>query len=247
MGLKKARGPSVLAQPCSRRNAIRRKSGTPLAMGAFSGGRTPQKGSKSNSPLTRNADLALFPHTYAKRDFLSVLIMIPRKTLDLASPGISPSLPVAQEIVLYGTGILGKHVLKGLIQTGNPPVAICDGSEEQWGRQIEGFPILSPSQAIAKYGINATFVVCVFSSGSLFARIRRTLIEQGCSAVIPPLPFMWKHADTMLPFFPYDLPARILSQKEELQEVYAMLGDETSRELFEANLKFRVAGDLGAL
>jgi hypothetical protein len=50
-----------------------------LAMGPFSGGRTPQKGSKSNSPLTRNADSAPPPMLTQKGIFF--ILIIPKAAL----------------------------------------------------------------------------------------------------------------------------------------------------------------------
>ena len=70
----KGPGPSARAQSCDSRNAVRRGSRMPVAMGPFSGGRELEKGSKSNSPLMRNADSTRPPtrtqKTYAKREFL---------------------------------------------------------------------------------------------------------------------------------------------------------------------------------
>jgi hypothetical protein len=61
---------------------------------------------------------------------------------------MSPS----ESIVLFGAGGLGRKALAGLRQVGRPPLAFVDNNPELSGKSVDGVLVLSPCEAVRKYG-----------------------------------------------------------------------------------------------
>jgi len=93
---------------------------------------------------------------------------------DLASP-------LGQKLVLFGAGPLGKGVLAGLRKAGVEPLAFADNNRDRWQQQVMGLTVLSPAEAVERYGKSACFVVTIYQ-GSV---VRRQLEDLGCQRVIP--------------------------------------------------------------
>src|SRR5215475_14158787 len=66
--------------------------------------------------------------------------------------------------VLFGAGNLGRKSAKCLSMMGIRPLAFSDNDPGKWGASLEEVPILSPTDAAAKYGRNAGFFITMWSS-----------------------------------------------------------------------------------
>jgi len=139
--------------------------------------------------------------------------------------------PAKGALVIYGAGNLGRLVASGLRAHGIEPVAFADGSPTLWGSRIEGVPVLSPSDAAARYGTSAAFIVSIYSPGAdrRYTCIRKILQDLGCRWVLSFLPFFWKHSAEFLPYFKWDLPHRLYQAADKVREVYSLWGDDASR------------------
>lgn len=150
----------------------------------------------------------------------------------------------ADRIVLYGAGNLGRQTAAGLRKHGVQPLAFTDRNSALWGTSIEGVPVLSPEDAVSKFGNSATFVVCVWNPD----RVRgiHTLVDYvsslGARFVVPFVVMFWKYADTFLPYYFWDLPSRLLAQADKIRYAARAFSEE-STELFVAHLKVRLFGD----
>ena len=66
--------------------------------------------------------------------------------------------PFQKRLVLYGAGNLGRKTLGGLRSIGLEPLAFSDGNSALWDSQIDGVQVLSPTDAIRRFGDSAVFV-----------------------------------------------------------------------------------------
>jgi FkbM family methyltransferase len=157
--------------------------------------------------------------------------------------------PHGEQMVLFGTGRLGRKTLKGLRQLGIEPLAFCDNNASLWGKEVEGLRVLSPEEAVREFGKSASFVVTIWSDkiGHPLEEVRRQLSALGQVKVISFLPLYWKHATTFLPYFSLDLPSLITAGRSDILRCASLIADEKSRLLFFQNIKSRFLAQLEIL
>jgi FkbM family methyltransferase len=153
--------------------------------------------------------------------------------------------PFADRIVLFGAGGMGRRMLAGLRRVGIVPLAFADNNRGAHGTEIEGIPVLSPSEAAERYGRNATFVITIWST---FAKDRmQERIQQqqglGCERVVPAGFLCWRYPEIFLPFFPMDLPHKVLPHASEIRAALDVFDEPQSRREFVAQLRFRLLLD----
>jgi FkbM family methyltransferase len=159
------------------------------------------------------------------------------------------SSPYEGRIVIYGAGGLGQRTIAGLRANGAEPLAFADRNAAVWGRTISGVDVLSPENAIRKFGSDAVFVVAVWNPSlpGGVARVCAELRQSGCRRVAPFISLFWKHADTFLPYYLWDLPSRVYSSARCIRDAFAMLTDSRSRLEFVNHLELRLTGNFDCL
>lgn len=134
--------------------------------------------------------------------------------------------PSADRLVLFGTGQFGQWVLERLRNAGVEPLCFSDNNPARWGSQVNGVAVLSPSDAIQRFGRTALFIVSVYNGSAA----RRQLRELGCSRVLPATLLFWKYPHRFMPELGIDVPERLLESVEQIRECFALLADEPSRQ-----------------
>ena len=153
--------------------------------------------------------------------------------------------PLGNSLVLFGAGGLGRKTLKGLRKVGIEPKAFSDNASHLWGTSVEGVPVLSPKDAVQRFGQNATFVMTIWrGEGSDRMADRITQVQAlGCKRVVPFSFLFWKYPDVFLPHYLFDLPSRVLENPREVRAVAQLWEDGASRAEFLAQLRFRAWSD----
>lgn len=141
-------------------------------------------------------------------------------------------------IVIAGCGQLGLWVLAGARNAGLKVHAFADNSAANWGRVIDGVPVMPLTQTLAVYA-ESSFVVAIYNS----TPVRRQLAQLGCRRVVPYPMFYWRFA----PDLPFEdrlsLPKDVLSQTELVRGGYELLADLASRDEFAAQIQWRCTLD----
>ncbi|MDQ3949753.1 MAG: FkbM family methyltransferase [Gemmatimonadota bacterium] len=150
-------------------------------------------------------------------------------------------------VVLFGAGRLGRRMARALRCVGAKAVAFADNGRARWGETVEGLPVLSPNEAVARFGATHPFVVSIWSPGHRFVETAAQLEALGCACVAPFQLLVWRYPDALLPHFFFDLPERILARRGELARSFGLLGDDRSRAEFVAQLRWRLRLDAAGL
>jgi FkbM family methyltransferase len=129
-------------------------------------------------------------------------------------------------IVLFGAGDLGQYALKRLRRANSQPCCFSDNNEKSWGTSIEGIEVLSPTDAVARYGDIAAFIVTVFNGSAARTQLR----QMGCSYVLSAKALFWKYPQEFMPECGIDTPDLLVEQEPQIRECFALLADETSRQ-----------------
>lgn len=157
--------------------------------------------------------------------------------------------PCSRRVVLFGAGGMGRRTLAGVRRVGIEPLAFADNNQNVHGMTIDGVPILSPLDAAKLYGRNAVFVITIWSS---FAKdTMRQRIDQlsalGCERIVPAGLLFWKYPEFFLPFFPMDLPHKVLLDPLNIKKALGLWADRDSHQEFVAQLRFRLLMDFDSM
>jgi FkbM family methyltransferase len=152
-------------------------------------------------------------------------------------------------IVLFGAGGLGRRIARALAKIGEGAVAFADGNPATAGTTVEGLPVLLTTDAIARYGTSAVFVVTVWRSPASERMSDRVehLKKLGAKHVTTFAALSWKHPAELLPYYSMDLPHQVLEAKAEIVRAFDLLADEASRQAFVAHLRLRLELDWAGL
>jgi FkbM family methyltransferase len=157
-------------------------------------------------------------------------------TFDAAAKG-------ASDAVIFGSGALGRILLTAARASGVPVVAFADNKASLWGTDIDGIPVVSPADAVARFNDRAWFLIGVFNSGAPMRQLR----ELGARRIVPYPAFYWKFVST-IPWAPgIDLPSRIVADAAAMRKGYACLDDDKSRAEFAAQIAWRCTLDYARL
>ena len=152
-------------------------------------------------------------------------------------------------IVLFGAGGLGRRCLAGLRRYGIEPLAFADRNPRLWGSEIDCVKVLSPTDAAARYGQTATFVITIWGARGPDRMNDRvaSLKAMGCGSVIPFGQLSWKYPDGILPHYGVDLPHKTIEQSAAVLEAFDLLADEPSRREYVAQLRWRLLFDFDGM
>jgi FkbM family methyltransferase len=150
---------------------------------------------------------------------------------------------LADSIVVFGLGEVGRKTLAGLRRIGIEPKAVSDNNPNLWGRTFEGHEVTPPMDAARRFGAKAVFVVTIYNGSSA----RRQLKELGCSAVSPFAFLYWKYSNVFLPHASLDSPHEIYAQAGRVRSALALWSDDTSRHEYLAQLRWRLFLDSDGL
>ena len=157
--------------------------------------------------------------------------------------------PLADRLVLFGAGNLGRKTLAGLRRVGTEPLAFSDNDPNRWDTDVDGLMVLSPTEAARRFGREACFVLTIWRGEGKDRMPDRIepLKALGCARVVPFTPLYWKYAAEFLPHYAMDLPHLILAQAEEIQAVGRLWSDSASRQEYVAQLRWRLHMDFDGL
>lgn len=152
-------------------------------------------------------------------------------------------------LVLFGAGGLGRRTLKGLRRLGKEPQAFVDNDEALWGTVVEGVPVLSPRDAVARYARGGVVCVTIWRAegGHQFEATRGVLEDSGWRRVLPFLELYRAYPDEFLPYLAAGRVADVLGSAVAVRRAFDLLGDAVSRGEFLAQLRWRLRGDFSAV
>ena len=133
-----------------------------------------------------------------------------------------------QRIVLFGAGQFGQLTLDRLRASGAEPYCFSDNDPARWGSRQNGLDVLSPADAVARYGANATFVVTIFNGSAARAQLR----QMGCRYVVSAASLFWKYPNNFMPDLGIDSPELIREHEDSIRTCFGFLADERSRQEF---------------
>jgi FkbM family methyltransferase len=132
----------------------------------------------------------------------------------------------SNQLVLFGAGQFGRIILGHLGNLGQRPVCFSDNNPARWNTTVEGIEVLSPADAVSRYGASATFVVSIYNGSAARQQLREAGVRHVVSAMVLP----WKYPEEFIPELGFDRPESLLDQEAEIRQCFKVLSDERSRQ-----------------
>ena len=145
-------------------------------------------------------------------------------------------------VVLFGTGHLGRYILRGLRAAGIEPFACTDNNPNLHGKEFDGLQILPPAFAFDQFGQEAAFVPAVFTYGPLVAQLHEAGVR-----ILPVPVLFWHFPKVFLPFASLTLPDAILAAKADVLAGLDRWDESLSREEYVAQIAWRTSLDPSVL
>ncbi|MBP7476920.1 MAG: FkbM family methyltransferase [Chitinophagales bacterium] len=151
-------------------------------------------------------------------------------------------------LFLFGGGVFGRKVLKGLKRAGIEVLGFADNNKNAWGTEIEGIKVFSPEEAALNHP-QAVFMVTMWSdnNGHPIDTIREQLNSYRATEVISFFHLFWKYPALYMPYFSIDQPIKTLREKQNILNCFSLFQDEASQKEFVAQIKWRLQGDYAGL
>ena len=145
-------------------------------------------------------------------------------------------------VVLFGAGRLGRKIAQGLIQIGLKPSAFSDNNPDLQGTTILGIPVYSPSDAAARFGKEAVFVVTIWRAFAeeTIGDCKSFLRNLGCATVCSVFPVFWKYPRLFLPHCGADEPHKVVAAAERIRQVQGLWSDQASENEYVEQLLWRL-------
>lgn len=183
-----------------------------------------------------------------------------KKTLEWTIENLKKDMEkYLDKIVLYGAGSAGIAFLHYLRDIGIFPLYFSDGDSEKHGHICEGLTIIAPEMIIEKAGRDALVIVTINTDGAHYCRdfkssllegghqgVHHNLKSIGCKNVIDYTYF--RRCFQLFRGGRYNLPAAsdvylMDEHEEDIRQVYGILDDRESKEIFLRILQFRMLDD----
>jgi FkbM family methyltransferase len=144
------------------------------------------------------------------------------------------------QIVIMGTGELGRVLGQRLQQLPIEVKCFCDNNPKKQGSTFLGRPTLSVVEAVKQFNGRAVFVIAIFHSSAGQEQLKKL----GCEYFVTAPVFCRHLGSPLLPFASIDLPTAIDKHRQEVARCAALWADEKSRAEFQQILSWFMADDL---
>lgn len=145
--------------------------------------------------------------------------------------------------VLFGASHLGRKALTVLKGMGRVPSAFMDNNPALWGSHIDSVPVCSPAQFVEQCQGELPAVICTIWSGHIHDNMASRLAPLralGFQRIALFGHLAWRYPQHFLPHYCMDLPEHVVPEADAIRQAFALLGDETSRQLFVDHIEWRL-------
>lgn len=153
----------------------------------------------------------------------------------------SKSLIEQKNLILFGSGNLGRKIASYFKGKGFKIVCFADNNEAKNETFVDGVIVYTPALAYEKFGNdNLVWVVTIWSPGHSFTKTNEQLQQLGVQNIIPVNNVFQAFSNDLIPYYHFESPEYYYEQKSKIVEAYSYLIDDESKDQFYKHLKVRV-------
>jgi hypothetical protein len=143
------------------------------------------------------------------------------KNKSFAGKGLS-KICADSDFVFYGAGQTGEFLYEQLGKINIHPKAFADDTLSKQGKYIGSKEIYSLSKLENIFGKDVVLVVTIFHPAVSFLQVKKKLNSFGFENVLSFLDIFLLFPDILLPFYHFDNPAALITQKENYVKAFEL-------------------------
>lgn len=150
-------------------------------------------------------------------------------------------------LLIIGSALLPMRIMRAVRQGGGQVAAMVEYAPRFWGRDAEGVPVLSLSEALARTGPDPVVLVGIWSPQHEHARTAAWLAAHGITRILPVMAAFWRWGAALGKHYQLSGPEPLLAAASRIMAVHDRLADAESKRHYAADLAWRLAFDHACL
>jgi len=165
-----------------------------------------------------------------------------RNEVEVRRSEIAGRIAGRTDVVMFGSGYLGRHVYRDLDALPFNVVAFVDNDSTLWGSSIDGLEILSPEDAVARFGQDALWLITIYTNSRVIEQCRALGVPWvTCAELSWVLPE--PHPQSLV----FGSPERLASSAMEIEAAASIWADAESQAEYRSQVRWRFLLDYAAL
>lgn len=180
--------------------------------------------------------------TSAARDLDSILGSDWRQVVERRRFEISRRIAGRTDVLLFGTGYLGRHVVGDMDALPFKPRAFVDNNSALWGSEVQGLEVLSAAAAAARFGQSALWLITVYTNSQVIEQCQTLGVPWVTCAELS-----WVLPEPHPSSFVFGIPERLAESTREIEAAASIWADPESEAEYRSQVRWRFLLDYAAL
>jgi FkbM family methyltransferase len=165
-----------------------------------------------------------------------------RQAVERRRAGIADRIGGRTDVVLFGTGYLGRHVRRDLAGLPFNPRAFVDNNPGLWGSEVLGLEVLGPEAAVERFGDKVLWLITVYTNSKVIEQCRALGVPWITCAELA-----WVLPEPHPPSLDFGVPERLADAAREIELAASIWADAESAAEFSSQIRWRFLLDYSAL
>ena len=147
-----------------------------------------------------------------------------------------------RELVLFGSGFLGRQIARDLDGLPFTALAFADNNPATWGSQVAGLDVLAPAAAVERFGAAPMWLITVYTNSSVIRQLESLGMPWMTCAELS-----WLLPEPHPQGFDFGTPESLLRWDALVAEAAGVWADEVSAREYREQVRWRYLLDYDAL
>jgi FkbM family methyltransferase len=165
-----------------------------------------------------------------------------RDAVDRRRAEINDRIGGRTNVVLFGSGDLGRYVRRDLANLPYRALAYVDNNPARWETEVDGLEILSPEGALARFGSDVLWLITIYTNSRVIAQCEALGVPWITCAELS-----WSLPEPHPPSFMFGTPERLADASQAIEKAGSIWADAGSEAEYQAQVRWRFLLDYDAL
>lgn len=165
-----------------------------------------------------------------------------RDEMDRRRSEIDARVAGRTDVVLFGSGYLGRHVHRDLADLPYRALAYVDNNPTLWGTEVDGLEVISPESAAARFGQDVLWLITIYTNSRVIAQCESLGVPWITCAQLS-----WILPEPHPPSFVFGAPERLADASPAIERAASIWADADSEVEYRSQVRWRFLLDYAAL
>jgi FkbM family methyltransferase len=145
------------------------------------------------------------------------------------------------KLLIVGSARLPRRILAGARAAGGDARAFIEIDPRYWGKDVDGVPVMSPAEALALAGADATIIVGIWSPNHMFTETEAWLKAHGARTILPVEAAFWAWSGHIGAHYQFGPPDIYAERAGDVLKLHDSLFDDVSKAQFAGVMQRRLS------